>query len=237
MLQPLARIIIDADFAQIAQKAQTSEPLGSCLIVYPHCKFGNLSDWVSSRNASAQPIGLAEAARVVYGVLLGVEVLLHRGSCIVSAVQADEIFIDEFQVPRVREPLAGTPGGWRGALKWLSPDEAVGCLHGTKDPWPALAFRLGLLLYCMNVGEHADPYPHKTGEMVLVDLLREAHGEGPPVRPDMCAYNGPDIMCRLVTSCFQIGRQEPPSRLAFAKVLESVSMAGNTKHSEIVSSS
>jgi len=201
-------------------------------LVYPHCAHGSLADWVACRMYAGGPPTPAEAARMVGQILCGADSLLRSAgadgsaSIALSAVQPDEIFIDDDLVPRVRVPLAGRPGGWQDALKWMAPEEAAGYpASADVDHWPALCHRLGLLLYCLGAPEcmapMLDPFPNSPGESVLMGLLEELRG-GMPTRPDMSAYRGPEILRRLVAACLRIGGQAPPARAAFAAVLDVV---------------
>ncbi|CAK0825765.1 unnamed protein product [Prorocentrum cordatum] len=157
---------------------------------YPHCRHGSLGEWLAARRAAGRPVGAAQAARVLLGALAGVDALQGAwGHAAVKAMQPDEILIDADETPRVREPrLGGLVDGQ--ALKWLSPEEASGALPHCPDAWPALAYRLGMVLFCAGTAEPADPHPGHRGEAVLQGLLAECGG-GPPVRPDLGAFRAP----------------------------------------------
>ena len=148
------------------------------------------------------------------------EVLLAGSASAISAVQPDEILICEDGVARVREPLPGKPGGWQDALKWLSPDEAAGRMQSVDNTWPALAFRLGLLLYCLGSGA-VDPYPGTTGEAVLMSMLSQS-ARIPEMRPNMASYRGPEILRRMVAACLQVDGQSPPTKATLVAVLDAI---------------
>mmetsp|Transcript_86790 Transcript_86790/g.201942 ORF Transcript_86790/g.201942 Transcript_86790/m.201942 type:complete len:873 (+) Transcript_86790:133-2751(+) len=186
----------------------------------------DLSTWLAWRSRTCEDLKPSEAARIVRSVLVQAEALLGQGALALGSVQPDRIFMGENEEPYLHELLAAQPGGWGDALKWLSPEEAAGRSQGGVGAWPALAFRLGLLLHCLGSGTCSDPYPGKSGEAVLVGLLAELDGLGPPVRPDMAAYKGPDILRRLVAACLRMGGQAPPARGAMMAVLDALAAGG-----------
>jgi len=214
VLRPIARISTDVLRTKVAQ----ADELRNCFIAYPLCVHGNVAEWFSSRQT---PLTSALCARLARGVLFGAEALLSDSTAAISAVQPDEIFVDANEEPWLRAPLPGRPGGWQDALKWMSPEEVGGALeaNGECNRWPALSFRLGLLLYCLGTNT-MDPYPQMRGEQVLLEMLKELRGAQVPLRPDMSAYRGPEILGRMVAACLRIDSQGPPERQAFAAVLE-----------------
>jgi hypothetical protein len=146
-------------------------------------------------------------------------------------VQGDEIFIREGGVACLRRPLRShVPRSWN-SVKWLSPEEAG---RGAGPPehllWPALSFRLGLLIFCLGAGMGSDPYPHRSPDAVLNDLVRESQGLGEPLRPDLHTFQGPDLLRQLVAASFRLGGQCPPTRGMFGAVLASLSSGGMHRH-------
>lgn len=185
---------------------------------YPRCEQGSLLDWMSAQYLRGQPPSASQAACIALGVLQGAESLFATwGSTAVKVVQPDEIFISFAEVPKVREPCPSTRVVDSEMFKWISPEEASGALLSGSGAWEALAFRLGTLLYCLGT-EHADPHPGVSGEVILQGLLMEVGG-GPPVRPDLSAYRGPDSLRRLVACCLRIGGLRPPPRAALVEAL------------------
>lgn len=223
VLPPLARIVFSR---RVKNDIEFDDNTGCFLVSYMHCKHGSLSDWLDKRCSLGRPVQPYEAARIGMGVLLGAEALLCESQHGLGSVQPDNIFMGADEAPRLREPLAGRPGDWGEALKWLSPEEAAGRVQPGGDAWPALSFRLGLLLHCLGSGSRMDPHPGRTGEAVLMGLLSEFGGNTAPMRPDLAAYEGPDILRRVVAACFRIGGQAPPARSAVAAVLEAVASSG-----------
>lgn len=192
------------------------------VVVYPHCEHGDLPNWVASRRKQGRTVSPPEVARIVLGVMYAAEKLMEQDLEAVGIVQADEIFITEGEDALLRAPLPGRAGGWQDDLKWLSPDEASGRLNGKDSGWPALAFRLGLLLYCLGTDNCKDPYPAKTGEEVLVGLLNEANQA---MRPDLAKYKGPDILRRLMSACLQVGCPVMPTKTTMVAMLEALATA------------
>jgi len=201
-----------------------------CYVVYPHCPHGSLGDWIISRFSSDDPVTPEEAARVLIGVLEAVESLLASGSNI-SVMRADEIFIDAQEFPQVRlrhdmamldevpQPATGS------ACKWLAPEETDVSARENRTPWSAVAFRLGLLIYCLGA-QVPDPYSQKHPELVLLDLRREATKIGKPVRPDLSTWphlcwNGLDcdILRNLMQVCLSPEACERPDREGMLRAL------------------
>lgn len=219
VLAPIAQIVEP----QAASWGVPGAPGGqSTYLAYMHCKYGNLSEWVAQRAHAEKPVRPAEAARVARSVLEAITNLHREDAQVVSFVQPDEIFIDMNEEPWVRKPLPGRPAGWGEALKWLSPEEALGSFQAGDDVWSMLSYRLGMLLYCMGIGADADPYPGKTGEMVLLGLMNEARSADLAIRPPMELYQGPPILSRLVAACLRVGGQAPPARIAVEAALRSL---------------
>jgi len=222
VLRPFVWIEVEGEHGRTASSGG-----GSFMLAYIHSRHGCLAEWAEEREAAGQPVRAAEAARIVQCVVSAWTSFWIDGLvAAINAIRADEIFIDEEERPLVRKPLPGKPAGWGDELKWWSPDEATGNVDSNSDGWPAVSFRLGLLLYCLGSCRFGDPYPNKTGEAVLMGLLAEVRGSGPPLRPDMDAYRGPDILQRLVSACLRLGGQAPPAWNVMESVLQAVAGAG-----------
>lgn len=221
VLRPIAELVGDEEnLVHFARR-------GEGIIVYPYCGGGRLAEWAVAVGLHESRSGCgarwAEAARIVWCVQLAAEAMLWQGINAVSAVQPDEIFLDDVGTPRLREPVPGRRSCNMEVLKWQSPDEVAG-LADRDDSWGALSYRLGMLLYCLCKGEGGfDPYPGKSADAVLADLLREAHGLSEPVRPDIALFRGPEVLRRLVQACFRSGGQRPPTRCFMALVLQTMS--------------
>lgn len=190
-------------------------------VAYMHCKYGSLHDYVSVRVAEGEPVRPAEAARIVRSALLGMDAIIGQNPVAVNLFQPGELFIDVNEEPRIRQ---GSPRAvpWGEDLKWMSPEETTGTI--LTDVWPALAFRVGLILYCMctPARKQLDPYPHMGPEEVLMQLIAE-HGDGHrPLRPDMHAFEGPAILRSLVGGCLRCGGQQVPTREAVDSVLKAM---------------
>jgi hypothetical protein len=222
VLQPVATISDTSLQEPSGGHRQSPQPSRGHFLMYPHCESGGLFEWVAERRAAGQPLKPDELSSIVQAVLLGAEALLpHEGAHAVSAVRGDEIFMGEAAVVCLRRPLRTRLSRSSNSMKWMSPDEA-GRSGLASDLWPALSFRLGMLIYCLGAGLGADPYPNRSADAVLNDLVREAEGLGKPVRPDLDAFQGPDLLRHLLVACFRLGGQGPPTRGMFSAVLASV---------------
>lgn len=225
VLQPLARVTVEPAGQPGAIWGPGRGAAPTQYVAYLHCRHGNLAEWMQWRILQGRPVSIAESAHIVRLVLCAAEFLLQQGPEVLSILQPDEIFMDEAEQPKLRRPVPGSTAGWDDHLKWISPKEASGEVpHNSQDIWPALAYRVGLLLYFTNAGIPTEPYPQKSGETVLMELLAEVCGNGPVVRPDLNAYQGPEILKRLVAACLQPGGQEPPARAAVESVLSTMAL-------------
>lgn len=210
VLQPIAELVGEDNPVRLGRQEEIT-------IAYPFCSGGRLAEWARAACLDgafeSSAARWAEIARIVWCVQSAAEAMLQKGIKVTSAisvVQPEEIFMDEAGTPRLREPIPGRRSSNLEILKWQTPDEAVGLVDGD-DPWGALSYRLGMLLFCLgrDTGD-MDPYPGKSGDAVLVDIFREVNGLSDPVRPDMTSFKGPDVLRRLVEDCFCLrGRQAP----------------------------
>merc|ERR1719204_1301994 len=122
--------------------------------------------------------------------------------------------IDAQGEPRVRlrdgYARGSAPRPMSGAeAKWASPEEAA----GQPGRWPSVAYRLGLLVYCMGA-KVRDPYPRKRGDLVLMDLRGEVLGGGRPRRPDLSVYRGLASTALLLEECWAPNPAVRPSPLS-----------------------
>lgn len=222
VLQPVAVIVPDADLPNVAWggRSSTAATPAAIFVAYKHCKYGNLSEWVSKRRGKGHPLSREEVARVARTLLSAVDDVSSMDPEIVSSVQPDEIFVDATEQVYLRRCLPGSRASWGDALKWFSPEEATGSLQcGPNTCWAALSFRLGMVLYCLGLKGTLDPYPEHTGEIILMDLIDEVDGNRPPRRPALDYYEGPEVLRRLVGFCLRLSGPKPPSRLAVDAVL------------------
>ncbi len=131
-------------------------------------------------------------------------------------IAAEEIFVDakgEAQLRLRRDCILGAVLSSCGTLaKWQSPEEIS--LAKWQSPeavsWPSVAFRVGLMLYCLG-RRCSDPYPNKRTDLVLLDLKREVAGAGKPVRPDMQQYEGSQAFKEFMMKCLSTGFGSRPS--------------------------
>eukprot|EP00929_Paragymnodinium_shiwhaense_P014162 TRINITY_DN122043_c0_g1_i1.p1 TRINITY_DN122043_c0_g1~~TRINITY_DN122043_c0_g1_i1.p1 ORF type:complete len:971 (+),score=208.63 TRINITY_DN122043_c0_g1_i1:155-3067(+) len=210
VLKPLARVLDPA--ACVGSYA---------ILAYSHCAHGSLKDWLDARLHAGHPVTPAEAARIVHCIMLAAVELLDQGCDAVGSVQPSEIYMAEGEVPKLRAPLKGSGSNWLAAMKWISPEEAVGRVSTgatAEEAWPALAYRLGLLLHCLN-SNFLDPFPALTGEQVLVNVLAEARSTAQGVRPEGNDWSGPLILRQLVASLMD---KAVVSRSAVSAILEAV---------------
>jgi len=158
----------------------------------------------------------SETATVLLGALRAARALADSGLEL-SALNTEEIFIDAVDgqaCVRLRfRQVDGVIAQGRDA-KWLAPEEAAGKPSG----WPSIAFRLGLLMYCIGA-RAADPYPLKRGDLVRLDLKREAFGAA-AVRPDMSLYYGGDRCRELMERCLATRGTDRPSASKLETALE-----------------
>eukprot|EP00927_Polykrikos_kofoidii_P030370 TRINITY_DN26133_c0_g2_i2.p1 TRINITY_DN26133_c0_g2~~TRINITY_DN26133_c0_g2_i2.p1 ORF type:complete len:1005 (+),score=191.25 TRINITY_DN26133_c0_g2_i2:222-3017(+) len=205
-------------------------PEGYGAVVYPYCVNGSLLDWATARAKVGRPLNQEEVARTAIGILLGVEAIMHGATDVNVAVQMDEVFIDGAEQARLRPLRPGRKGRWsscQAGLKWLAPEEAAGLpllAKNGSDFWKVIAYRLGLVMYCLCADNGAamdDPYPGTTAEQVLGSLLRESMGNGHRLRPQMSRFRGSQGLKELVTGCLRMdpNSQSPPDRnTVFAKL-------------------
>eukprot|EP00747_Dinoflagellata_sp_TGD_P201775 gnl/TRDRNA2_/TRDRNA2_75249_c1_seq1.p1 gnl/TRDRNA2_/TRDRNA2_75249_c1~~gnl/TRDRNA2_/TRDRNA2_75249_c1_seq1.p1 ORF type:complete len:750 (-),score=122.02 gnl/TRDRNA2_/TRDRNA2_75249_c1_seq1:209-2167(-) len=188
-----------------------------CWVIYPHCEFGTLGDWIQSHTNVGRILPPSDMVMILKGILQAASALLQCQSEL-TVFRTDEIFIDSHRQPRLRlrhdsPPLFTLINSENDAaafpLKWMSPDEIKGLQqqqHGwpqeqsSTDLWAMAIYRVGLLLYCIGAGT-PDPYPSKTAGTVFMDLCHEALSSNPPVRPDMSKYRGPHVLRDLVLNC------------------------------------
>jgi hypothetical protein len=184
---------------------------------------GNLSQWFLWRQHTGNPLPPAKVAGIMHCITIEAEKLCSSGLLSLGSIDPDEILMGIDEVPRLQPPALDRPNCSGQRLKWLSPEEAAGQVGGVgHDIWPALSFRLGLLLHCLGGMVSLDPYPERSAEEVFMGLFQEVQGSGPAFRPDIVAFTGPDILQCLVTGCLRIGQVAPPTALVLTSVLEFV---------------
>jgi len=176
-----------------------------CHIAYPHTHHGSLAEWIVSQNAIQQRPSASQQAQIMIGILQAATSLM--ASCAgIDSIRADEIFLDGFLDPRVRlrhDVVVYSDLGSisDAALRWLAPeDPEVHQPCRCPGTWPSVAYRIGLLLYCLGA-QVDDPYPQKSSDMVVLDLQREFQRVGKPVHPDLWQYNGPRPLRDLMEQC------------------------------------
>jgi len=220
MLAPCGRITTSG---QGTSGQNGAEEAGDCYLAYSHCQHGTLAEWILAQRAAGRQPTAEQSSRILVGVVHAAALFLASGMD-VSAICADEIFIDSTEAPRVRlrhdvAPLAGSvwvPARGGDSAKWLAPEEVAA---GAAAGWPAAAFRAGLILYCLGASM-PDPYPHTRGELVLLDLKREVTGTGRAVRPDPSQYHGAKPLKELMEACLSPQVSRRPCQQKMMKALE-----------------
>jgi len=185
-------------------------------LAYPYCIHGTLSEWLLAKSSAGMPTGREETVRLGQAIVNAAIVLGSHGER-VSELRADEIFIDSEFCPRLRL-RRDSPSSFRGGAhgghppKWMAPEEIDIQHTELADIWPIIAYRIGLLLYCIGA-QTADPYPNKRDDFCeegycsvyfhipkdtvvsrTLFLGRARHG---PVEADMLKNCGVSEMCVL----------------------------------------
>jgi hypothetical protein len=146
------------------------------------CQHGSLGEWIQ---ATSNP--KCHVVPILLGITEAAITLVSSGAD-VSTLCADEIFIDNLLQPRVRlrHDSSSRSVPLTSAAKWFSPEEAeqFSLQSPSFSTWPAAAYRIGLLMYCMCAST-PDPYPTKHVDEVICDLRGEKRNHFPVVRPDM----------------------------------------------------
>merc|ERR1719174_310666 len=199
----------------------TPENEGDCYACYPYCHQSSLGEKILAGFSSGKPTSPKEAARLVHGVLEAATTLIASGVS-TTCLRADEIFVDELGEAKVRLRHDADPSGSEvsgAAAKWFAPEEPeVSQLASAAPAWPAAAFRIGLLLYCIGA-QTPDPFPHKRGDLVLLDLHREVTGAGKPVRPNMFQYQHPENLRTLMEECLRSQASQRPDQFEISQRL------------------
>lgn len=181
--------------------------------VYTYCEHGSLAEWITDKTRSGQTLTNADIGSVVLAIAKSAAQLVACGVD-VSAICIDDIFIDIMLAPRVRlrqdQSTRSLP--LTSAAKWFSPEEAE--VFSPEFPcystWPAVVYRIGLLMYCMCAGV-ADPYPSKHVDLVIMDLRREKLGPSFPIRPDMSRIENKDFHT-MILRCLASDPDERPDQ-------------------------
>jgi hypothetical protein len=199
--------------------------IGTVYACYSYSPNGNLREKIMHTFGSGRQVSPPDAAQVMLGVMKAAIAMMERGISI-TVLRTDEIFVDQIGNARVRIRNDEDPTG-QGATgpkaKWLAPEE---CEFPTrpKQPqqlWPIVAYRIGLLLYCIGAAS-PDPYPQKKGELVLQALMGEVAGTAKPCRPRMRPYKHPSPLRELVESCLSAEASDRPRPEVLTQVLHSV---------------
>jgi hypothetical protein len=197
---------------------------GDCYVCYPYCHQSSLGEKILAGFSSGRPTSPKEAARLVHGVLEAASTLIASGVS-TSCLRTDEIFVDELGEAKVRlrhdtDSRGSEVSG--AAAKWFAPEEPEVSQLASAAPawpaWPAAAFRIGLLLYCIGA-QTPDPFPHKRGDLVLLDLHREVTGAGEPVRPNMFQYQHPEHLRTLMEACLRSQASQRPDQFEISQRL------------------
>jgi hypothetical protein len=193
---------------------------------YTFCQHGSLGEWIQATSNPDRTLTQGHVVRIMLGIAEAALALVSSGTD-VSALCADEIFIDSLLQPRVRlrHDLSSRSLPLTSAAKWFSPEEAEQfSLHSPSfSTWPAAAYRIGLVMYCM-CAYTPDPYPTKHVDEVICDLRGEKRNHLPAVRPDMSRVAGEQLEM-LITTCLATDPYERPDHGKISQILSDMLQA------------
>jgi len=150
------------------------------------------AQWFLWRQHTGGSLPLAKVAQIMHRIVIDAETSSSTGLFSLASVDPDEILMGIDEVPHLQPAPLDRPSGAGRTLKWLSPEEAAGHVREKgHDIWPALSFRLGLLLYSLGGSAPLlDPYPERSAEEVFTGLFHEVQGSGAPFRPNVALLHG-----------------------------------------------